>query len=149
MKCLMQRHVRSPHRRLGMTLVEVLAVVVILGIIATALSVGFSGTFGKAKAELAKTGIAQIVQKLELYRIEHDAWPDLSMGLAALSEGQASPSDPYFLEPNQLLDPWKRPFHFVTPGPGGRPFEVLSLGADGVPGGDGENRDISSAGATQ
>ena len=51
--------------RSGMTLVEILAVVVILGLIAGTLAVSFSGSFGKAKHELAKTGIGQIVQKVE------------------------------------------------------------------------------------
>ena len=59
----------------GMTLVEVLAVVVILSLIAGTLYVGFAGSFGKAKRELAKTGISVDSGKLEAYRIERGAYP--------------------------------------------------------------------------
>jgi general secretion pathway protein G len=128
-----------------MTLVEVLAVVVILGLLAATLAVGFSGAFGKGKQELAKTGIGLIVGRLEMYKIEHDGWPDNAVGLSALSDGHADPSDAYYMNPDNLLDPWGRPYLFVTPGPDGKPFEVLSYGADGLPGGSGENADVSSA----
>ncbi|HKX46048.1 MAG TPA: type II secretion system major pseudopilin GspG [Planctomycetota bacterium] len=131
--------------RTGMTLVEILAVVVILGLLATTLTVGFSGSFGKAKSELARTGVGQVTQKLELYKIEKDAWPSLDVGLRALSEGFATPNDSFYLEPDQLLDPWGKPYYFVTPGPDQRPYEVVSYGADAQPGGEGENADISSA----
>jgi general secretion pathway protein G len=128
-----------------MTLVEILAVVVLLGLVAGVLAVGFSGSFGKAKHELAKTGIAQVVQKLELYRIEKNEWPSLELGLRALSVGHSAPTDPHFLEPDQLLDPWDRPYVYITPGPELRPYEVLSYGRDGIQGGAGEDADVSSA----
>ncbi len=132
-------------RQSGMTLVEILAVVVILGLIAGTLLVGFSGSFGKAKHELAKSGIGIIVSQLETYRLEHSAWPSNDQGLAVLTNGQATPSASYYLNPGQLLDPWDRPYLYVTPGPEGHPYEVLCYGADGQPGGEGESADISSA----
>ena len=131
--------------RRSMTLVEILAVVVILGLIAATLLVGFSGSFGKAKHELAKSGIGIIVTQLEKYRLEHAAWPPNDVGLAVLTDGQASPTDPHYLNPGQLRDPWNRPYLYLAPGPGGHPYEILSYGADGQPGGEGENTDISSA----
>lgn len=130
--------------RRGMTLVEILAVVVILGLLAGTLIVGFSGSFGKAKHELAKSGIGVIVGKLEVYRMEHNAWPSNDQGLAVLTHGRAQPNDAYYLNPDQVLDPWGHPYLYITPGPGGHPFEVLSYGADGQVGGEGENRDVSS-----
>ena len=138
----MVRH--PPHRR-SMTLVELLAVVVILGLIAATLLVGFSGSFGKAKHELAKSSIGLTMTQLEKYRLEHDAWPGNDQGLAVLTDGQATPSDPYYLNPGQIRDPWDRPYLYVTPGPGGHPYEIISYGADGQPGGEGENEDLSSA----
>jgi general secretion pathway protein G len=128
----------------AMTLVEVLAVVVILGMLAATLAVGFSGALGKGKRELARTAIGQIVAKLELYRIETDVWPDADLGLAALTDGNAAPGAPYYLGPDKVLDPWGRRFLLIVPGPDGHPYEVLSYGADAQPGGDGENADISS-----
>lgn len=130
--------------RAGMTLVEVLAVVVILGLIAGTLAIGFSGTFARGKRELAKTGIGVVVGKVEAYRIEHDAWPSTDLGLAALSDGHATPTASYYLKPDQLLDPWNHPYAFIAPGPNGHPYEVVSYGADGQPGGTGEDADLSS-----
>ena len=126
-------------RQRGMTLVEILAVVVILGLIAATLAVSFSGTFGKAKRELAKSGIGVVVNKLELYRIEHDQWPGNDLGLLALSDGHATPQQSYYLGPDQMLDPWNRQYLYVAPGPNGAPYEILSYGADGQLGGEGEN----------
>jgi general secretion pathway protein G len=130
--------------RRAMTLIEVLAVVVILGLIAGTLLVGFSGSFGKAKHELAKSAIGLIAGRIELYRIERSAWPTNELGLQILSDGHAQPTTSYYLKPDQLIDPWDRPFLYITPGPEGHPYEVLTYGADGAPGGDGENADVSS-----
>lgn len=139
-------HPLTPSSPRAMTLVEVLAVVVILGLIAGTLLVGFSGSFGKAKTELTRTGIGQIVGKVELYRIEHSTYPTNEQGLAALSDGNAAPTASYYLGPDQLRDPWDRPYLYMNPGPDGHPFEVMSYGSDGSPGGapGTENVDISS-----
>ena len=127
-----------------MTLVEILAVVVILGLIAGTLLIGFSGIFGEAKHELAKSGIGVVVSRLEVYRMQHGTWPDMQTGLAALSDGYAEPTSAYYVSQDQLLDPWDRPYSYITPGPEGHPYEVMSYGADGQPGGTGENADVSS-----
>jgi len=143
----MNVHFPHPHfkqTRRGMTLVEILAVVVILGLIATTLLVGFSGAFGKAKHELARSGIGLLVGKVETYRIEKSDWPSNELGLAVLSAPHATPTASYFVTTDQLLDPWGRNYLYVMPGPEGHPFEILSYGADGQPGGEGENADLSS-----
>lgn len=132
----------SSHR--AFTLVETLAVLVILGMLASVLLVSFSGGVGKGKQELAKTSIGLIVQKLEMYRIERSAWPPLDLGLAALGEGHAKPTASFFLSSDQLKDPWNRPYVFLVPGPDGHPYEVLTYGADGQPGGVDENADVTS-----
>lgn len=128
----------------AMTLVEVLAVVVILGLLAGTLAVGFSGAFAKGKRELAKTAIGIIQQKLEAYRIEHDRWPSVEDGLASLSEGRASPTASYYLSPDQVTDPWGHPYYLIIPGPNGHPYEIVSYGADAQPGGEAEHADLSS-----
>lgn len=130
--------------RSGMTLVEVLAVVVLLGLIAATLSLGFSGAFGKGKQQLARTGIGVVVGKVESYKIETGTWPDSAQGFSALTDGMATPSASYYISRQQLLDPWGNPYQFVIPGPDGHPYEIISLGADGQPGGSGEDEDISS-----
>ena len=132
------------HHRRALTLVEVFAVVVILGLLAATLTIGFSGSFGKAKQNLAKTGIGVIVSKIEVYKIENSAYPSADVGLTSMSDGQAAPTSSYYLGPDKLLDPWERPYLYIVPGPDGHPFEVVSYGADGEPGGTDENADISS-----
>lgn len=128
----------------AMTLVEVLAVLAILGLVAASLLVSFSGVFGMAKHELARSGIGVVVGKLELYRIANGRYPDTGAGLDALTDGHAKPTDSYYLGPDQVLDPWDRKYLYVAPGPGGHPFAVISHGADGLQGGEGEDGDISS-----
>jgi len=135
---------RDPKHRSAMTLVEVLAVVVILGLMAGTLLVGFAGSFGKAKHELAKSGIGLVMTQLEKYRLEHSAWPSNEQGLAALTDGSAKPMDPYYVSPGQLRDPWGGRFLYVMPGPDGHPYEVITYGADGQPGGEDEDADLSS-----
>lgn len=128
----------------GMTLVEVLAVVVILGLLAGTLAVGFSGAFSRGKHELAKTNISIAAQRVELYQIVHDAYPSNEVGLAALTDGYASPADEYYLAPDRLLDPWGAPLMLIVPGPDEHPYEILSYGADKSPGGTGADADLSS-----
>jgi general secretion pathway protein G len=130
--------------RRGMTLVEVLAVVVLLGLIAATLSLGFSGAFGKGKRELARTGIGIVIGKVESYKIHTGQWPEPSLGLSVLTDGYALPNDSYYLSAQQLRDPWDTPYQFILPGPDGHPYEILSLGSDAQPGGLGEAADISS-----
>ena len=139
------RKIAGARARAGMTLVEILAVVVVLGLIAGILIVNFSGSFGRAKHELARTGIGQLAQRLELYRLDTGEWPSSDVGLKVLSQGHANPGDPFYVEPDKLLDPWERPYWLITPGPGDHPYEIITHGADGIPGGEGENADITSA----
>lgn len=142
--CASRHTTPTRFERRGMTLVEVLAVVVILGLIAGTLAIGFSGAFGKGKRELAKAGVGQVIAKLEIYKMDKSEWPSNDVGLSALTDGLALPSAAYYLPADRLLDPWGRRFLFITPGPNGHPYEVITYGADGQPGGEGENADLSS-----
>jgi len=128
----------------AMTFVELLAVLVILGMIAGVLTVSFAGRFARGKREIARTQIAQITQAVETYRIEHGDWPPMEDGLAALTPPSASPTATYFLKAEQIDDPWGRPYVFIAPGPDGFPYEIVTYGGDGQPGGEGEAADLSS-----
>ncbi len=134
----------SPARG-AMTLVEILAVVVILGLLATTLVVGISGKMGRAKTEISRTQIAQLVGQLQAYQLERNALPAPAQGLAALAAPNATPNTSYFVEASRLIDPWGRPYLYVVPGPQGHPYEILTYGADGQPGGSGDASDLSSS----
>ena len=128
--------------RAGMTLIEILAVVVILGLLAVTLTVGITAKFGKAKHEISKTQIAGIVAQIQAFQLERRAIPSASQGLKVLSD---TPSATYYLDAERLLDPWGNPYRYLVPGPGGQAFEVMTYGADNQAGGEGENADVSSA----
>jgi general secretion pathway protein G len=131
----MSMHARS---RAAMTLMEVLAVVVILSLLAVTLVVALGGKMAAAKHGIAKIRLAEIRKGLETYQSLQGRYPD---GLDVL----ATPNLAYSVEPANLKDPWDRKWQLLVPGPLGQPYELLSLGADGQRGGEGENADISSA----
>lgn len=128
-----QRMKTHARRGRAMTLVEVLAVVVILGLIAATLTLSFRGQVGRAKRELAKTGVGVIVSAIESYAIETGRVPTMEEGLEVLTRPAPGRSEPY-LKPDKLIDPWGNPYVYVTPSPGGAGYAVLSYGADGQPG---------------
>jgi len=125
-----------------MTLLEVLAVVVILGLLAVTLTVGLTGKIGRAKREIARTQISQVITQIQAFQLAKQALPTTSEGLRILT---VDPRSPYYLEPEKLLDPWGNPYQYLIPGPGGQPYEVLTLGADNRPGGSNDDADLSSA----
>jgi general secretion pathway protein G len=127
-----------------MTFVELLAVLVILGLVAGVLTVSIAGRFNQSKREIAKTQIGMIEGQVQAYYTQSGAWPGSEKGLMVLTSPEASPSAAYFMKPDQLLDPWNNPFYIMAPGPDGHPYEIVSYGADGQPGGTDENADLSS-----
>lgn len=139
----MNRLAGNPTRR-GMTFVELLAVLVILGLVAGVLTVSFAGRFARGKQEIAKTQLSLLSQAVETYRIEHGDWPPIDQGLGVLTSPAASPTAPYFMKPNQIRDPWNQPYALIVPGPDGHPYEIVTYGSDAQPGGTGESTDLSS-----
>lgn len=128
----------------GMTLIEVLAVVVILGLLAATLTVSFRGQIGRAKRELAKTGIGVVVTAIENFALEAGRVPTMEEGLTALTAVPPGRGEPY-LKSDKLHDPWGRPYQYLVPGTASA-YEVRSLGADGRAGGSpgSDDEDISS-----
>lgn len=135
---------RLPRIQHGLTLVEVLAVVVILGLIAGTLTYTFTGQMGTAKRNLAKTGIGVVADAIERYALDHGQIPTMEEGLQVLVDTKMRSGDPY-LKRDKLFDPWGSQYQYVTPGPESS-YQIISLGADktlgGAPGSDGE--DITS-----
>jgi general secretion pathway protein G len=131
----------------GFTLMEMLVVLVVIGLIAAVAIPQVMHLLGGAKSKAAKIQLETLSQSLAHYQIDVGAYPTTEQGLKALwlAPG-AVPSwnGPYVRREQQLTDPWGKPFAYRAPGEKG-PFELVTLGADGAPGGSGENADLSAA----
>ena len=94
---------------------------------------------GSAKDKRAKTEAASLAQQVRLYMTEAgmSRCPE-DFELDILTEGD----DPYLDNKKALLDPWGHPYIIIVPGEVNKDFDLISYGADGQPGGDGENKDI-------
>ncbi|MBS0312955.1 MAG: type II secretion system major pseudopilin GspG [Burkholderiales bacterium] len=135
----------TPQRReRGFTLMELLAVIVIIGVLAATIGSRFLGQTEKAKVGAAKTEMGQMVQALDLFKLENGRYPNAQEGLEALIKNPGNLpnwSGPYLRKDN-IKDPWNNDYKYTVPGPNNTPFELKSLGADGKEGGEGENADI-------
>ena len=130
-----------------MTLIEILVVLVLIGIVLGIVGGNFIGRGEKAKADAAKIEIGQIGQALDLYKLETGRYPSSSEGLQALvtaPAGVANWNGPYWKKAQIPKDPWGNEYRYTSPGQKGA-YDILSLGADGKEGGEGPNRDITSA----
>lgn len=128
----------------GFTLVELIVVMVILGLIAGFVYVNYMGKLPEQKIKAAKTQIEIFNQALELYHLDTGQYPTTEQGLNALREnpGVDNWAGPYLKKavPN---DPWRRPYHYQSPGSHGD-YDLSSYGDDGSPGGEDKNQDINS-----
>jgi general secretion pathway protein G len=133
-------------RELGFTLVELLVVVVILGLLIGLVAPAMMRQLGSAKHRIAEQSVARLAGILDIYRLDIGSYPTTGQGLAALNEspaGAAGWNGPYVNDETGIVDPWGRPFEYRSPSQRvGRAFDISSLGADGKPGGSGEDADI-------
>jgi general secretion pathway protein G len=141
--------IQKPRRRRGFTLIEILVVIVVIAILATLVAPNVFQHVGTAKATTAKSQIEMMASALDAYRLDTGAYPGTAQGLQALQELPTidPPTNwrgPY-LRKAVPLDPWGHPYVFMSPGevnPKG--FDLISYGADGKLGGEGEDADILS-----
>ncbi|WP_293883348.1 type II secretion system major pseudopilin GspG [Sphingomonas sp.] len=126
----------------GFTLVELMVVIVIIGLLTTIVAINVLPSLGKANAQVARTDIATLDQAVEHYRIDNATYPSAADGLRALVVPPTPTGGGGYIK-KLPKDPWKRPYLYVVPGQHG-PFDITTLGADGVPGGTGENADIGN-----
>ncbi len=129
----------------GFTLMELLAVIVIIGVLAATIGSRFLGQTEGAKAGVAKAEMSQMVQALDLFKLEIGRYPSSQEGLEGLIKnpgGIPNWNGPYLRKDN-IKDPWMNDYKYTTPGPSNTLFELKSLGADGKEGGEGANADIT------
>jgi len=125
----------------GFTLVELMVVVVIIGIMATVVTISVTDYLISAKQNTARAEISTIKAALDLFFTESDRYPNNDEGLNILK--QKTPSRPNGILQNDLNDPWGHPYIYVYPGMHGT-YDLLSFGADGQEGGTVANMDITS-----
>jgi general secretion pathway protein G len=129
----------------GFTLLELLVVMVILGLLVGYVAPKLFGQVGKAEVKTAKAQIDALGKALDIYRLDTGHYPPGDIGLKALMakpDNETKWSGPY-LKKEVPLDPWGRPYQYKQPGEHGD-YDLLSLGKDGQPGGEGENADIGN-----
>src|ERR1700689_1183584 len=138
----------KPNRKnTAFTLIEIMAVVIILGILAATIIPQFVGTTHDAKVSAAKSSVAQLESALERFNVQMDRYPTTEEGLKALTEAPPGEEQkgrgPYI----KLLrpDPWGNPYQCKNPGTrNASSYDLWSRGADGVDGGEGEGADIGN-----
>ena len=144
-RALKQTLVKIPR---GFTLIEVMVVIVILAVLAALIVPKVMGRPDEARITAARQDIASILQALKLYRLDNMRYPTTEQGLQALVTQPTIPPVAQNWKGNGYLermpkDPWGNPYQYLQPGLHGE-IDVLSLGADGVAGGEGGDADIGS-----
>lgn len=128
----------------GFTLVELLVVMVIISLLAALVGPRLFPKLGKGKQSAAVAQIELIGQGLDHYRLDIGHYPTTQEGLNSLmaNPGAENWEGPYLKKalPN---DPWGKSYHYQCPGSHGE-YDLFSYGRDGAPGGEGEDKDVSS-----
>lgn len=138
------RQRRASRRARGFTLIELLVVLAILTLLAGLVGPRVLSQLGGAKSKTAGVQIADLEKSLELYKLDVGRFPTTEEGLNALVAKPASANGwngPY-LKGGVPNDPWGKAYKYTL---NGGNVELLSYGADGAAGGDGENADIVNA----
>lgn len=137
---------RGLRDRSGFTLIELLVVLVILGLLAALAGPRVLGYLGGARSDAARLQLQSLEQALDLYRLDTGAYPTTQQGLQALvrDPGVRGWRGPYLDAASVPVDPWGSPYVYRSPAEG-RPYDLVSLGADRAPGGTGEAADVTSA----
>ena len=130
----------------GMTLIEILVVLTLIGIVMGIVGGNYLGQGEKAKQKATKIEIEQIGQTLDLFRLEIGRYPTTQEGLQALISaptGVPNWNGPYWKKNTLPKDPWTNEYKYASPGQHGA-YDLWSYGADGKEGGEGINKDITS-----
>ncbi|MGZ5201299.1 MAG: type II secretion system major pseudopilin GspG [Telluria sp.] len=132
----------------GFTLVEIMVVVVIIGILGALVVPKLLGRTGESRQTAARVDISTLMQALKLYKLDNQRYPTTEQGLQALvQKPTGGPAANGWKEGGYLerlpKDPWGNQYQYLSPGIHGE-VDIFSFGADGQPGGTGEDADIGS-----
>lgn len=139
------RTTRRPFQR-AFTLIEVMVVVIILGILATLIMPRVMERPEQARVMAARMQIRSLESALQGFRLDTYRYPTTSEGLQALvsDPGIEGWDGPYLEHGRVPRDPWGREFAYMSPGRGGREYDLISYGRDGESGGSGYDAEIRS-----
>lgn len=124
----------------GFSLIEIIVVVVLIGGIVAFAASRILGGGDRAKVRLAESQVQTIAEKVQQYQMDTGELPPTLQALVTQSGNAPGWLGPYAKDA-ELLDPWKKPLQYQVPGESGA-FDVVSLGADGQPGGESVDADI-------
>ena len=138
MKTHPRRHSKLRSARRGFTLLEIIVVVTIIALLATLIAPRLLNRIGQAKTAVAKAEVAEIAKQVQLFCVDNGLTrPSDDFELAMLTSGAA-----IYLKASDLTDPWGNEYLIIVPGEHNPDFDVISYGADGAPGGEGDNADV-------
>lgn len=141
-----RHNINCRSRDSGVTLIEMMVVLVIIGIVAALVVPNVIGRPDEARVAVAGADLRSVAASLEMYRLDNRAYPTTEQGLSALTARPTSQPVPVnWVEggylPTPPVDPWGNAYLYQSPAENG-PYELISNGADGVPGGEGADADI-------
>jgi general secretion pathway protein G len=147
MRTVANRPIRHALAR-GFTLVEIMVVVVIIGILGALVVPKLLGRTGESRVTAAKVDIATIMQALKLYKLDNQRYPTTEQGLVALITKPTTGPQANGWKTGGYIeklpkDPWGNAYQYLQPGIHGE-IDLFSFGADGQPGGEGEDADVGS-----
>jgi general secretion pathway protein G len=132
--------------RTGFTFIEIMVVIILIGLLATLVAPKIFKGMGKAKASIARSKMAVVETALAQFHQDCGRLPTDAEQLDALLQAPEDVADKWngpYIKKSELLDPWDNPYIYVEQGEHNvGSFDIVSLGADGQAGGDGENADI-------
>ena len=138
----------DPAARRGFTLLELVVVIIVLGLLAAIVAPQILGRVSDARSTAAQTQIELIGTALDNYKLDNGSYPTTDQGLAALRERPSRAPIPSnwrgpYLRKDVPMDPWGKPYIYRSPGErNAAGYDLSSLGRDGKPGGEGEDKDI-------
>lgn len=137
----------------GFSLIELLVAISIMVVLSGVVGVFFLREPGRARQAAAAAQIERLRVALQMYYNDNGMFPSERQGLQALVDKPVTPPAPAnypeqggYLDARRVPpDPWGNPYAYLVPGRAGEPFEIISYGRDGQPGGEGEDAEISSS----